>query len=456
MGLFYLTVCKHLITDKYNMYETKKKPPRIGVLHPELKDGSQLYTPEDALAEAVNLVSALELDVALTGIAPLREIHPKHYLGRGKAEEWRTLCEAEKLDAVLINTELSPTQHKSLEEVLGVKVMDRTGVILEIFAVRAKTKAGRLQVELAQINYQLSRLVRAWTHLERQRGGASKTGGPGERQIELDRRMLRERASTLKNKLENLTKQRQVQRKARVQTLPQVALVGYTNAGKSTLFTALTKVDAGSADMLFATLDPLTRVFSLNDDLQISLSDTVGFISGLPHELVAAFQSTLEEVAEADIILHIHDISSPHFKAQWQDVDAVLAEIGAAEVPRIHIANKVDISELDSAHFPPNAISVSAVTGEGVVDLQTALLNHLTAQHITCTLALPFHAGAIHAYVHAHGQQVVEDITDDGWCLTAGLPHTHWRKVVHMLQQKNIVVSEDLIQFLPNDKEEWE
>lgn len=438
------------------MYDTKEKAPRVGVLHPDLKDGASSYAPEDALAEAVNLVGAMNLNVVLTGVAPLRDIHPKYYLGRGKAEEWREICEAEKLDAVLLNTELSPTQHKSLEEALGVKVMDRTGIILEIFATRAKTKAGRLQVQLAQISYQLSRLVRAWTHLERQRGGGAKTGGPGERQLELDRRMLRDRAGVLKEKLATITKQRQVQRKARVQTLPQVALVGYTNAGKSTVFTALTKVEAGSADMLFATLDPLTRTLSLHDDMQVSLSDTVGFISGLPHELVAAFQSTLEEVIEADIILHVHDVSSPHFNAQWQDVDAVLKEIGADEVPRIHVANKIDISDLDAGHFPPNAISISAITGQGLGTLQSAILTHLTAQNVSCTLPLPFSAGAIHAYLHAHGQQVSEDITDDGWQISARLPSNHWGQVTSMLQAQNILVPEALEAFLPAGKEDWE
>ncbi|MEO6946733.1 MAG: GTPase HflX, partial [Nitrobacter sp.] len=298
------------------------------------------------LDEAAGLARAIDLDVAKAIIAPVTQIRPATFLGKGKVEEFNGLIAAEGADLVVMDCALSPIQQRNLEKAWSTKVLDRTGLILEIFGRRAKTKEGTLQVELAHLNYQRSRLVRSWTHLERQRGGFGFMGGPGETQIEADRRLIGNRITRLENELKKVQATRRLHRAGR-QRVPyrMVALVGYTNAGKSTLFNRMTRADVQAADMLFATLDPTLRALTLPHGGKAMLSDTVGFISNLPTQLVAAFRATLEEVMEADLILHVRDISHEDAEAQQRDVEDVLRQLDLDPGQGTHILevwNKID------------------------------------------------------------------------------------------------------------------
>ena len=331
--------------------------------------------PQSRLEEAVGLALALDLNVVETMIAPLRAVTPATLFGKGKIEEFAAICEVEKIDVAVFDDQLTPVQQRNLERGLNVKVVDRTGLILEIFARRARTREGKLQVELARLDYERSRLVRTWTHLERQRGGTGNTGGPGETQIELDRRLIADNILKLKRELEEVRRTRTLHRKARKKVpYPTVALVGYTNAGKSTLFNRLTEAEVLAKDMLFATLDPTLRTVKLPDGRPAILSDTVGFISDLPHELVEAFRATLEEVQEADVVLHVRDIANPDSVAQARDVETVLAELGVTfdeGKTVVEVWNKIDLvpeedrEEVDGSARRTEASPVSAVTGEG-------------------------------------------------------------------------------------------
>jgi GTP-binding protein HflX len=305
---------------------------RAFVIHPVRPTRGQsaleARDPKARLEEAVGLAVALDLDVVETAITPLRLVTPATLFGKGKIEEFAALCEVEKIDVAVFDDQLTPVQQRNLERALNVKVVDRTGLILEIFARRARTREGKLQVELARLDYERSRLVRTWTHLERQRGGTGNTGGPGETQIELDRRLIASVIIKLKRELEEVRRTRTLHRSARKKVpYPTVALVGYTNAGKSTLFNRLTNATVVAQDMLFATLDPTLRTVKLPDGRPAILSDTVGFISDLPHELVEAFRATLEEVQEADVVLHVRDVANPDTDSQARDVQKVLAEL---------------------------------------------------------------------------------------------------------------------------------
>ena len=308
---------------------------------------------------------------------------PAHFLGRGKVDEVRALAEKTAADTVMFDVALSPVQQRNLERELKVSVLDRTALILAIFAQRAKSREGKLQVELAQLEHLSTRLVRGWTHLERQRGGLGKTGGPGEKQIELDRRQIAHRVKLLRERLRTLHKQRRTQRRARARRdVFNVSLVGYTNAGKSTLFNALTRADAYAADQLFATLDTTSRRCFIDGAGEVVLSDTVGFIRGLPHSLVAAFKSTLEEAVEADLLLHVVDGSAATRDAQIEEVDRVLEEIGAGDVPRLLVYNKIDqLERAPSVERDPygtiRAVFVSAAAGLGLDDLRDALAQRL-------------------------------------------------------------------------------
>ncbi|WP_426011558.1 GTPase HflX [Caulobacter sp. DWR2-3-1b2] len=356
---------------------------RAFVIHPVRPTRGQsaleARDPNVRLEEAVGLALALDLNVVETMIAPLRLVTPATLFGKGKIEEFAAICEVEKIDVAVFDDQLTPVQQRNLERSLNVKVVDRTGLILEIFARRARTREGKLQVELARLDYERSRLVRTWTHLERQRGGTGNTGGPGETQIELDRRLIKDNIIKLKRELDEVRRTRTLHRSQRKKVpYPTVALVGYTNAGKSTLFNRLTHATVVAEDMLFATLDPTLRNVKLPDGRPAILSDTVGFISDLPHELVEAFRATLEEVQQADVVLHVRDVASPDTDAQARDVQAVLAELKVtAEDGKtiIEVWNKIDLVDgesreiLDGQARRVGASAVSAVTGEGCAEL---------------------------------------------------------------------------------------
>ncbi len=392
------------------------------MLHPVFKQhrAEQTRDPEACLEEAIGLAHAIDLDVVATAIVNIAQTKPSSLMGSGKVEEVAAIIAEYEATLAIVNHELSAIQQRNLEKAWNCKVIDRTALILEIFGARARTHEGKLQVELAALDYQKGRLVRSWTHLERQRGGFGFLGGPGESQIEIDRRLIRDRMAKLRKQLEQVSRTRELHRKTRRDTpYPVVALVGYTNAGKSTLFNTLTGAGVLSMDKLFATLDPTMRALNMPGGGRIILSDTVGFVSDLPTELVAAFRATLEEVLEADILLHIRDISHPDTAAQKSDVENVLKSLLRVQHLAdnvLEVYNKIDRLEPEkkAALEGKGALMISAITGEGIPELLARISEEIGKRFFReAEFILPVEDGKSLAWLHAHGKVMAQSIEDD-------------------------------------------
>ncbi|WOB49090.1 GTPase HflX [Xanthomonas hydrangeae] len=415
---------------------------------------------EDVLEEFADLAKSAGATIAATLTARIDKPSPSTLIGSGKLEEVKAAAEATGADLVLVNHTLSPGQERNLERYLERRVIDRTGLILDIFAQRARSHEGKLQVELAQLRHMATRLVRGWTHLERQRGGAIGLRGPGETQLETDRRLLQKRVEQLQQRLEKVEVQRTQMRRARMRSeLPRIALVGYTNAGKSTLFNALTGAEAYVADQLFATLDPTVRRIALPGGSAI-LADTVGFVRDLPHQLVAAFRSTLSEARDADLLLHIVDAADPLREERIRQVDEVLHAVGAGDLPQLLVFNKIDkIEGAQVRHDAQDGIPdqarrervwVSARDGRGLEELQHALGQRLDLRHLTGQLRLPPSAGRLRSRLHQLEVVRNEQSDEDGWLLDVDLP---------MVEAERLAATEDgapLRAMLPDRREDWE
>ena len=416
------------------------------VLSPVLRGAPAGPRSADArLEEAVGLAHAIDLDVVHDEVVRLSQLRPATLLGSGAVERFKDLIAAEEIGLVVVDWALTPVQQRNLEKAWGCKVIDRTGLILEIFGARARTAEGKLQVELAALSYQRSRLVRSWTHLERQRGGFGFLGGPGESQLEIDRRLIGQRIAKLKKELEDVKRTRGLQRKARRRVpLPVVALVGYTNAGKSTLFNALTRSAVMAKDLLFATLDPTIRTMKLPSGRSIALSDTVGFISELPTDLVAAFRATLEEVMEADVILNVRDISHEDAQAQQHDVDSVLRQLGIDpdagghihevwnKIDRFNPAERENLRNI-AARRPPEhpCFLVSAATGEGIDALLAAIEARLALASTTLDLSIDASDGAGISWLHRNAEVLDKRLLDGRFAMTVRVDETRRQIVVN-------------------------
>ncbi|ATG39496.1 MULTISPECIES: GTPase HflX [Phaeobacter] len=408
--------------------EHDRTPTRAWVVHPDIKSDRDRRDPVSALAEGVSLAEALpDIEVIGSDVVRLPKAHAGMLFGSGKIDELKTLFHDEEVELVLIDGPVSPVQQRNLEKAWKVKILDRTGLILEIFSDRARTREGVLQVEMAALSYQRTRLVRAWTHLERQRGGLGFVGGPGETQIEADRRAIDEQLVRLRRQLDKVVKTRTLHRAARAKIpYPIVALVGYTNAGKSTLFNRLTGAEVMAKDMLFATLDPTMRRVQLPDGPEIILSDTVGFISDLPTELVAAFRATLEEVLAADVVVHVRDISHDETQNQAADVESILTSLGVDDSrARLEVWNKLDLLDDEQAEARRQRAereegihAISAISGEGLEDLLADITAKLRLIRHEDEITLTFAQGKQRAWLFEQDVVQSETQTETGFELT--------------------------------------
>lgn len=415
------------------MFERPQGGERAILVHLNLNTGFD----EESIEEFKELVVSSGAD-PVTVVTGSRAVpHPRYFVGTGKAEEIKEVVLEQEADVVLFDHELSPVQERNLEALLECQVLDRTGLILDIFAQRARSHEGQLQVELAQLRHLSTRLVRGWTHLERQKGGIG-LRGPGETQLETDRRLIGHRIRTLKSRLEKVQRQREQGRRARKKAdVPTISLVGYTNAGKSTLFNNLTNAEVYAADQLFATLDPTLRRVKLPAGFPVVLADTVGFIRQLPHDLVAAFRSTLKETQDADLLLHVVDASSDERDSNMEQVNLVLDEIDAADRPQLLVFNKIDLLQdvaprIDRDELGvPIRVWVSALTGEGLDLLYEALAERASSDMIHRILSLPASAGKLHARLFEAGSVNQDDIQEmGGWLMDVSLRRADWDSLV--------------------------
>jgi GTPase len=403
--------------------DTRPAPTRVGLIVPDVRGRATSHSIEARQAEFEGLAKAIRVEIVFSEIVKVREIKPATFIGGGHLEDIKQKVKDGEVELILVDTALAPVQQRNLETETKAKVLDRTALILEIFGERAATREGVLQVELAHLNYQKSRLVRSWTHLERQRGGFGFLGGPGETQIETDRRLLEERIKMLEDRLEKVKRTRSQQRSGREAVqIPIVALVGYTNAGKSSLFNRLTGAGVFAEDLLFATLDTTLRKLELPHGRQVMISDTVGFVSELPTTLVAAFRATLEEVTGADVILHVRDVANPDSTAQAQDVLKVLTELGVdpEKTPIIEVWNKIDLLEerdllltLAPAGHVAASVPVSAETGEGVSQLLDTVEATLGHKSKTYRVRIPHTNGADVGWLYGHAEIIGKDEPDE-------------------------------------------
>ena len=407
-----------------------RETERVFIVGVQLK-GEDAWCIDESLDELEELVGTASGKVAGRGTQRLDRVNAATFIGPGKAREFAEQCKEAEVDTVVFDEELSPAQGRNLEKIFECKILDRTALILDIFSQRARTREGKLQVELAQLNHLLPRLTRFWTHLSRQKGGIGMRGGEGESQLEVDRRKVRERIDKIQRDLELVMRHRSVQRTGRKRNQwPLGSLVGYTNAGKSTLFNAITGASALAEDKLFATLDPTTRRLCLPTNQNVLLSDTVGFIRKLPHDLVVAFKATLEEVIEADLLLHVVDISSPQVEEQIEAVNVVLGELGVADKPTLMVFNKIDrvttpgLAKRFTEQYP-NSIAVSAKTGEGFEAFMAELGKQLRPVREMLELSIPHSQSELIAQLHEVGQVLERDYDAAEAVFKALIPPTH-------------------------------